>query len=83
MRPAAHIWWVDQIKRAKKRLGRRIKQLRADQLKFSQEELAERLGVSPVYISRLERGASSPSFQLLVRVAGALHVSLSELLEEV
>ncbi len=73
---------MDIIKRAKKRLGRRIKYLREMELKISQEDLAEKLDVSPVYISRLERGDSSPSFKMLVLLMHALNVSMSELFED-
>ncbi len=74
---------MDGVKRAKKRLGRRIKYLREEACRFTQEDLAERLGVSPVYISRLERGDSSPSFKMLVQIATAFNVSLEELVKMV
>lgn len=74
---------MDAYKRSKKRFGRRIKKLREAGLQVPQETLAEELGVSSVYLSRLERGASSPSFNLLVRISSVMKLSLSELFQDV
>jgi transcriptional regulator with XRE-family HTH domain len=43
------------------------------------KDLAERIRVSPSLISKIETGASSPSMDVLRRIAVELHVSLSEL----
>ena len=42
-----------------KRIGERIKQCR-EQLGLTQEQFAERLGLTTNYISTVERGASFP-----------------------
>jgi transcriptional regulator with XRE-family HTH domain len=42
--------------------------------------LAERSGVSKAMISKVERGAASPTAALLGRLSGALGMTLSELL---
>jgi transcriptional regulator with XRE-family HTH domain len=43
-------------------------------------DLAERSGVSKAMISKVERGAASPTAALLGRLSGALNMTLSELL---
>lgn len=48
---------------------------------ITQEELAERVGVTVETISRLERGIVSPSLTRLQGIAVALASTLSELLE--
>lgn len=45
---------------------------------MSQCTLALMCGVSQSYLSRLESGSKNPSFDLLVKIAFALNVSLSE-----
>ena len=66
----------------RRRLGDtvRAKRLNAD---FSQEKLAEKSGLSTVFISRVERGKESPSVDSLVKIAKALGVRAHELLEDV
>ena len=48
---------------------------------FSQEKLAEKAGLSTVFISRIERGIESPSVDNLLKVAKALGVRVSDLVE--
>ncbi|MDQ0395910.1 helix-turn-helix domain-containing protein [Labrys monachus] len=62
-------------------LGTRIKALRGAR-QLSIEALAAASGVSRAMISRIERGESSATAQLLARLAGALGVSLSTLFAE-
>lgn len=45
---------------------------------LTQAELAEGAGVYPADISKYERDVSEPTFTVLVNLAGALGVSLSE-----
>ena len=42
-------------------------------------ETAARAGVSPQYLSEMERGAKEPSSEMIAAVAGALEVSLLDL----
>lgn len=42
-------------------------------------ELAEAAGVSPQYLSEMERGLKEPSSEMIAAVAGALDLSLLEL----
>ncbi len=48
---------------------------------LTQEELARRAALSARYIGRIESGAASPSVTVLGRLAGALGVEPSELLQ--
>jgi transcriptional regulator with XRE-family HTH domain len=62
------------------RLGRRVAELRKA-AKLTQEQLAEKVGVAPETISRLERGASVPSLRSLERIAAAVGVQLRDMFE--
>lgn len=55
-------------------LGARIKALRKRQ-GWSQEQLAERVGISTQYVSNIERGKENPTLDLLLRLAEALRVA--------
>jgi transcriptional regulator with XRE-family HTH domain len=48
---------------------------------MTQESLAEKAGISPEYISRIERGNTSPSFETISRVAEALRVRVKTLFD--
>ena len=62
-------------------LARRIRTLRERQ-GMTQEDFAQRSGISVSYASLLERGERSPSYDTLVQVAAALDVPLAELFRE-
>lgn len=59
-------------------LGAKIRRLRKD-LGLSQETLAERVGVSPVYICMIENGKRTMSLALLDRIANELETTVGEL----
>jgi ribosome-binding protein aMBF1 (putative translation factor) len=61
-------------------LGQAIRKLRLAK-GLSQEALAEMADFDRTYISLLERGARNPSFSNLCRVAAALGITPSDLLE--
>jgi transcriptional regulator with XRE-family HTH domain len=65
--------------RLAKRLGKRIAERRKG-LGWTQDRLAERMGVDAETISRFERGAHLPSLPTLERLATALRVEIGELL---
>jgi transcriptional regulator with XRE-family HTH domain len=65
-----------------KTFGRSIRRLRK-QHRLSQEDLAEKSGLSRNYISDIERGVRNPGLLALVALARALRVSLRELVEEI
>ena len=46
------------------------------QLKITQEELAEKVGVSVKHISAIETGRSKPNIQLLYDIASTLNVTI-------
>ena len=63
-------------------LGRRLRALRQDQ----QETLLEtagRAGISPQYLSEVERGRKEPSSEMIAALAGALGTTLTGLTEQV
>ncbi|HEX4265335.1 MAG TPA: response regulator [Verrucomicrobiae bacterium] len=60
----------------KKQFGAAVR-LHRDRLGISQEELAGRAGLHRTYISDVERGARNVSLESILRLAGALEVTLS------
>lgn len=65
-------------KNLKAAFGIRIRMLRRTR-NYTQEELAEKLSCSTEYVSHIERGVAAPSFEMLARLASALHVQISDL----
>ncbi len=63
-------------------LGKRIRQMRIDK-ELTQEDLAEKAGISVVYVSELERGLKSPSIEVFYHIALALDASADYLLRDV
>ena len=61
------------------RLGQEIRRLRKEQ-RLNQSELAEKANVAMMTISRIERGEHDPHIRTLVRIAGALGVSVIHLM---
>jgi transcriptional regulator with XRE-family HTH domain len=43
-------------------------------------DIAERAGISPQYLSEIERGRKEPSSEMIAAVAGALGIDLADLL---
>ncbi len=60
--------------------GMRLKRLRENR-EWTQQELAEKVGVARVTIARIEIGNRRPSLELLERLAKALRVKVGELLK--
>lgn len=56
------------------RIGKRIKQCR-ERLGLTQEQFAEKTGLTPNYISTVERGASFPRCEKLITILNGLEVS--------
>jgi DNA-binding XRE family transcriptional regulator len=63
-------------------LGRRLRALRLDQ-RETIAETAGRAGVSPQYLSEIERGRKEPSSEMIAALAGALGTTLTGLTEQV
>jgi transcriptional regulator with XRE-family HTH domain len=61
-------------------LGQRVSAHRS-QLGLSQTAVAERAGLAPSYLSRIENGKIYPTMPTAQKIATALRVPLSELLE--
>jgi DNA-binding XRE family transcriptional regulator len=63
-------------------LGRRLRTLRTEQ-RETLVETAGRAGVSPQYLSEVERGRKDPSSEMIAALAGALRITLIGLTEQV
>ncbi len=61
-------------------LSKRIRKYR-NELGLTQEDLAEKVGVSRVYIGYVEQRRNSPSLEILEKIAKALKVELSDLIK--
>lgn len=65
-----------------KEIGKRIKEGRK-KVGLTQEKLAEKIDVSPSYISEIERGSSICSLQVLVDIAHILNLNLEFLVNDI
>jgi transcriptional regulator with XRE-family HTH domain len=63
-------------------LGMNVRRWREEK-QLTQEALAERAELDPTYISGIERGVRNPSVLSVVRIARALGVTTSKLMEKV
>jgi len=64
----------------KKQFGKRLQQCRVAS-KLTQEELAERVGLTIESISNMERGIHGPSFDSLEKISNALGIPAKTLFE--
>lgn len=64
------------------RFGNAVRERRAE-LRISQEDFAERAGLHRTYISDLERGRRNVSLENIEKLAKALMLSMSDLMERV
>lgn len=62
-----------------KEMGKRIKEGR-NKVGITQEKLAEKIDVSPSYISEIERGSSICSLAVLVNIADILNLNLDSVI---
>src|SRR6185437_6544654 len=63
-------------------LGQRLRVLRQEQQE-TLSETASRAGISPQYLSEIERGRKEPSSEMIAALAGALGTTLIDLTEHV
>jgi transcriptional regulator with XRE-family HTH domain len=63
-------------------LGQRLRALRHDQ-RETLTETASRAGISPQYLSEVERGRKEPSSEMIAALAGALGTTLTVLTGQV
>ena len=69
---------MDRVIRA---VGQRVKELRA-QKSLTLEELAERSGCTPGFLSQVERNKAVPSISMLYAIAEALDTRVSDFFPE-
>ena len=60
-------------------VGKRIRELRRKR-NLTQEEMAERLNISPVSMCRIEKGSKGASIDLLVEIANYFNTSMDYLI---
>jgi transcriptional regulator with XRE-family HTH domain len=63
-------------------LGQRLRELRTER-KETLAGTAERAGISPQYLSEIERGRKEPSSEMIAALAGALDTTLADLTTQV
>ncbi len=59
-------------------LGKKIQKLRKQKV-LTQEELADILGISRVYMGYIEQGRESPSLKVLMKIARKFGVKIEDL----
>lgn len=59
-------------------LGQRLRELRTERGE-TLTETADRAGISPQYLSEVERGRKEPSSEMIAALAGALDTTLADL----
>lgn len=64
----------DQEKLLRKSIGKKIKLART-KAEYTQEELAEKLSLSPRYISQIERGIAFGSASTIINICKALNIN--------
>lgn len=62
-------------------LGTRLREARKKK-DFTQQMLADKVGVSEIYISQLERGMKLPSLALFIQIITALDISADYILRD-
>jgi len=71
-------WRVSGIRKVRKELGANVRSFRK-RAGLSQERLAEKADLHPVYISQVERGIKAVSVEALWKLSRALQVRMSAL----
>ena len=64
---------------AKKLIGHKIATLR-DKKGYTQERLAEAIGISLSHVAKIEIGLHAPRLETLLKIAKELHVEVKELI---
>lgn len=70
------------MEKTREKIGRRIRDLRIDRLKMSQNEFARFLNVDRTYLSRVELGKQNITIDTLEMFCNKLNISFSEFFEE-
>jgi transcriptional regulator with XRE-family HTH domain len=71
---------TDSLRKEGEIFGPHLRELRAAR-GLTQTELADRAGTNTMFISKLERGVTTPTIGTLVRLAKALECRVGELVE--
>ena len=64
------------------KIGEKLRECRIAQ-KLTQQELAERIGITPRYLGDIERGAKVPKFETFIKLLNGLDVSADYVLMDV
>jgi transcriptional regulator with XRE-family HTH domain len=75
------LWAKVVTEKNRKLLGNGIRKYRRLE-GLTQEELAERVELNPVYVGQIERGYKVPTVDVLLRIAKALKVRLRDIVSE-
>lgn len=67
----------------RKKLGNKIKDLRTNKLKLSQEKFALQIDMDRTYLASVEAGKRNISIDNLAKISKGLNVSLSELFQNI
>lgn len=70
-----------EIENFYKHLGKRIKTLRENS-KLTQEQLAEKAGISLDFLGKIEVNINKPGLKSLIKIINALEISIAEFFEE-
>lgn len=60
--------------------GKQVRKIREER-GYSLAEVAEKAGISPSYLSELERGSKKPSLKMVDKLSGTLNISTRELMQ--
>ena len=63
---------------AKSPIGNHVRRLRFDANELTQQELADKVGVTRQTIVAIEKGSYAPSLELAFRIACAFHVTIED-----
>jgi len=69
------------VPRSKAEITNRVRRLRFDHEEMTQQELAERVGVTRQTIIAIEAGKYAPSLPLALRIAKAFAVSVDDIFQ--
>jgi len=67
--------------KARMPIRNRIRELRADRGEMTQQQLADRIGVTRQTVNAIEGGKYSPSLEVAFRIAHALGATLDEVFQ--
>jgi len=66
----------------KQMIGARIKDIRI-KTGLTQEQLSEKVGINPKYLSSIERGLENPTLNTLIKLSESLDVNLDDLFTQI